>query len=231
MKSSSEKINKKLILIILVGYLTSYGPWIVYKNIALGDKPSSLTLDSLHNGMYIGLMHNNDPRTQGIPHRTDPDYDKVNDKASLLKELSNRIQQRPMDYLKWYIIDKPIMFLSWNIVAGMGDIFIYYIHYSPYQSLGLYKNTHLIMRALHGPLMILGSIMALVLWLPVAKNNFSRNTLLIGRILSLIIFYFIAVHSAGTPLPRYSIPIRPIMYAFALLSIQLLYNKIKPINN
>lgn len=219
-----NKDYKKLIFIILIGYLTSYGPWVIYKNIALGEKPSSLSLASLHNGMYIGLMHNNDPKTRAIPHRADPDYNKIGNMSALLTKLSTRFQEQPVDYLKWYLVDKTIMFFSWSTIAGVGDIFIYQIFHSPYQTLGLYQVTHKAMRYLHEVFMIMGCIMALVLWLPVTKSYLSKNTLLVGRMLSIIIFYFIAVHIAGTPLPRYSIPLRPIMYALALLSILFLYN-------
>lgn len=227
----NKKGIKKILIFILAGYITSYGPWTLYKNSEIGDQPSSLTQVSIHNGMYIGLMHNNNPKTKGIPHRADPDYNKIKNTNALFKKLFNRIQQNPLEYLKWYFIDKPTMFFSWNIVAGMGDIFIYPIHHSPYQSLGLYQYTHRIMLALHTPLMILGSIITILLWLPITNNFLPRKTLLVGRTLSLIIFYFIIVHSIATPLPRYSIPLRPIMYSFALISFLYIHNIFRNITN
>lgn len=224
-------LNKKksgvLIFILLAGYLTSYGPWIVYKQLNPVEKASTLTLRGIHNGVYIGLMHDNNPQSLGRPNRFDPDYNKIKDIPSLLRKFSNKFQQQPLEYLKWYLIDKPIMFFSWNIIAGMGDIFVFHIAYSPYQSISLYYESHQVMHYLHGPLMLIGCFTILFLWLPIAKKNLNEEALLVARVLSLIIFYFIAIHIAVNPLPRYSIPIRPLMYAFALLGILISYKIIK----
>jgi hypothetical protein len=45
--------------------------------------------------------------------------------------------------------------------------------------------------------------------------------LIVALFVSLLMLYFILVHIAGTPLPRYSVPLRPFTYGLSILGIHL----------
>jgi ABC-type iron transport system FetAB permease component len=113
------------------------------------------------------------------------------------------------------------MFLSWNIVVGMGDVFIYPVHISPYHHTGWFYLSHKIMEVMHWPLVVLALLTSVAVWLPVARGSLSDNGLIVSRFVSLMIVYFILVHLVGTPLPRYSIPLRPLIYGMAVLGVHL----------
>jgi hypothetical protein len=62
--------------------------------------------------------------------------------------------------------------------------------------------------------------------------------LIVARFVSLLMLYFILVHIAGTPLPRYSVPLRPFIYGLSILGIHLAVKavpqylkKVKPDND
>ena len=50
----------------------------------------------------------------------------------------------------------------------------------------------------------------------------SDNALIVSRFVSLVVIYFILVHIVGTPLPRYSVPLRPFIYGLFMLGVRLM---------
>ena len=218
------KKTKKNVLVLtiflLIGFAVSYGPWVI-RNVVINPTQSTLAIDTIHKGMYPNLIYNNDPKTYGFPNRFDPEWGQRQDLSSVLKEILSRIQGEPLKYIHWYIIGKPTMFFSWNMVVGMGDVFIYPVHTSPYFQAGWFNLTHRLMKALHWPLVVLALLTTIVVCLPVAKKMLSDNGLIVARFASLMIIYFITVHVAGNPLPRYSIPLRPFIYGMAVLGLCL----------
>ena len=118
--------------------------------------------------------------------------------------------------MQWYLLGKPVSLLDWNILAGMGDIFIYPVTASPYFSQPVYILSHKYMKLLHWPLVILALAASVVVWLPHFGKKLSGTTLFTARMLSLLILYFIALHIVAAPFPRYGIPLRPVIYGLAM---------------
>lgn len=214
-----------LIVFLLIGFAVTYGPWVI-RNILVNPTQSTLAIATIHKGMYPNLMYNNNPKTYGFPNHFDPEWEQRQDLSSVLKEIFSRIKEEPLKYLYWYSIGKPIFFFSWDIVVGMGDIFIYPVHTSPYFQAGWFDLTHRLMTALHWPLVVLALLTTIIVWLPVAKKMLSDNGLIVVRFASLIMIYFMLVHIVGTPLPRYSIPLRPFIYGMAMLGLHLMIKSI-----
>jgi 4-amino-4-deoxy-L-arabinose transferase-like glycosyltransferase len=219
------KKPKKIVLVLsvflVIGFAVSYGPWVM-RNVLVNPTQSSLAIATIHKGMYPNLMYNDDPKTYGLPNRFDPEWDEREDLSSVIKEILGRVKEDPLKYLHWYSIGKPTLFFSWNIVVGMGDIFIYPVHTSPYFQAGWFALTHHLMTALHWPLVVLALLTTLMVWLPIAKKRLSDNALIVARFASLIMIYFMLVHIVGTPLPRYSIPLRPFIYGLAMLGLHMM---------
>lgn len=204
--------------VLLLGFCLVYGPWVI-RNFSLpGDIQSTKALDTVHKGMYPDLMYRGDPRTYGFPNRVDPEWNKRADSlAKVLEEIRNRFAAEPVRYLRWYLIGKPVMLLSWDIIVGMGDVFVYPVTKSPYLHLGLFDITHRLMRGFHWPITILALVGCVLSWMPSSRRYLPDNAVISTRIGALVIAYFLLVHMAGTPLPRYGIPLRPLVYGLGVL--------------
>ena len=79
--------------------------------------------------------------------------------------------------------------------------------------------TRYYMEQTHQILVLLSLTGAIMCWLPNSLLRLSQNGLFIARSISLLILYFIILHIIGAPFPRYSIPLRPIIYGMSLFPI------------
>ncbi len=213
----------RIAVLIFISCYVVYGPWLIRNVISVPETAKSTkAMDSIHKGMYPNIMFRDDPKTFGYPNRADPDWIKRRDMKSVIGEISRRFSEEPLRYLHWYLIGKPIVFLSWNMVVGMGDIFVYPVQTSPYHTSKIFYFTHRLMYWLHWPLMLLALFALIITCTPYASRYMSDSQVTVARISSLVILYFLAIHVVGLPLPRYAIPIRPVMYGMAMLGVSIL---------
>jgi hypothetical protein len=109
--------------------------------------------------------------------------------------------------------------LSWDIIAGMGGIFVYPVETSPYFTLPFFRITESVSASLHLPLTIAALIgCGLVLFKPRALGLSEDNRCIAVLVVALIL-YFLAVHMVGAPFPRYGIPLRPFIYGLGLFTL------------
>jgi len=210
--------------LMILGYACVVSPWQIRNSLNLGeDAPTTAAhaVISLHNGTYPGLAYNDDPTTRGFPHRFDPDYHNYQTYGAVLDKLWDNARKQPAKYLAWYLWGKPKMLFSWDIISGMGDVFIYSVSTSPYHTSESFWHSHQIMRLLHWPLMLSGLLCAILVWLPARFLYLPSYTLATARITSALLAYFIAIHVVTTPLPRYSIPLRPLLFLMAVLGVYI----------
>ncbi|MFC1680214.1 hypothetical protein ACFL1S_00245 [Pseudomonadota bacterium] len=224
------RTEKPLILAgcLLLGFFIAYLPWQVRNQTADIAPTRSLAADTVQKGMYPGLLYKNDPRTFGYPNRYDPDWSTRSQSMKLvLDEIAHRFENNPTEYTRWYLFGKPMMFLSWGIIVGQGDVFVYPVSSSPMMDNSIFRFVHTLSKLVHWPLTILAITCVILLWLPSFARRLPQQNLLFFRLLSLTLIYFIAVHVIGTPLPRYSIPIRPIVIVLGIVAIQLVYDSMR----
>ena len=213
----------KIAVMLVAGCYVVYGPWIVRSNLNVEDSArSSKALASIHKGMYPNIMYQDDPETVGYPNHHDPGWKQRKDYSSVLGEIGRRFAEEPLEYTHWYLIGKPVTLLSWNMIVGMGDVYIYPVKTSPYFTSGFFAFTHQLMYWLHWPLVVMALFALVVVWLPLARQVLSNKQLLVAKFCSVVVFYFLVVHMAGLPLPRYAIPIKPIIYGLSMLGLHLL---------
>ncbi|EIC21340.1 ArnT family glycosyltransferase [Thiorhodovibrio frisius] len=206
-------------VLVVAGFLIAYGPWVLYTATQVpADNNSSLARDTVHKGMYANLIYQNDPETYGFPNRADPTWRERTTMGAVLDEVVRRVVDDPSTYVRWYLLGKPMMFLSWSIIVGMGDVWIYPLFVNPYDFDPLLRVTHGLMYLLHWPLVGMALLTCLFVWTPVVDSLLASSERLITRLISLVCLYFLCVHVVGTPLPRYSIPLRPIIFGMALLA-------------
>ena len=219
----------RLIIPLVAGFLLTVSPWALRNLSVIGSfADPSLTTNSVHHGIYPDFMYQDIPESRAIPYRFDPRSEEIsNSKENLLGEIRRRFTEEPMRHLEWYLLGKPAHLLDWDIIAGMGDIYIYHVADSPYTEKPTYIQTRKYMRILHWPAVYLALIATLLVWLPVFRGKLSDTVLFTTRLLSLLMLYFIALHIAAAPYPRYGIPLRPVIYGLAMLFCSLTYTWMK----
>ena len=210
-------------LVLILGFAVVVAPWAI-RNFVVLDQVSdpTLTITSLYHGFYPGMMYDFRPESLGFPYRFDPKVSEfVYTLPGFLNELSERVARQPWVYFDWYLWGKTATVFSWSILAGMGDVFVYPVIKTPYIDLSYFRWTHEFMRFTHEPLVVLALVGVVLAWLPARITLVSQRARWIGRFLALFILYFLILHILGAPFPRYSIPIRPIIYSMALFSLSV----------
>jgi len=207
-----------LVISLLAGFVLAFSPWILRNLDTIGSiSDPTQTINSLQHGMYPDFRYQDLPESTGKPYRFDPRTREITrSKESILEEITRRFTEEPARHLKWYLLDKPVTLFGWDNLAGVGDIFLYPTSASPYLSQPVYKLSHTVMKLLHWPLVILALTAAVLVWLPAFGKPLSATVLFTTRLLSLLVLYFIALHIVAAPFPRYSIPLRPVVYGLAL---------------
>lgn len=211
--------NRKVKTSLLVGipFFAVFSLWLLRNLISLGYlSDPALTINTLHHGMYPQFMYNGQPHTFGFPYRFDPNSAAISSSIqNVIAAIGNRFYTQPIEHLSWYL-SKPFNLFRWEMIQGSGT-FIYPVIDSPYRSSPLFIFTNGLMRIIHPITIGLSLCGAAIAWLPKDLLAMGLRQSLTARLLSLTYGYFILVHIAGAPFPRYSIPIRPITYILALL--------------
>jgi len=215
-----RKKGLKFCIVFVIGISLFSTPWLIRNLKAIGNfSDKTLMINFLHHGMYPDFKFKNKKESYGFPYRYDPRSAFIrSDLKTVLREIKIRSLEKPFDQAKWYLIKKPIAFWSWRNVQG-NDIFIYTVKTSPYFSRDIFKITYIFMKLLHWPIIIIGFWGVLIAWLPVNKFTISEQSLSVARFCSLLLLYYTALHMLGFPAPRYSIPIRPLIYGMAMYGI------------
>ena len=220
---AAGRIRLKLAVIFGLSFLLIFGGWSMRNYNAIGHlSDPTLTKGTLQHGMYPNFMYQDDPKSFGFPYRFDPtSKETVASTATVLKEIQRRFKEEPVRHLSWYLWGKPTTLWSWNIIAGMGDSFIYEVSQSPYFYSKRFQWSRLIAYYSHNTLMILSLITAIYCWLPIKKNVLNPNQIWALRVLSAMFFYYTLLHMVAAPFPRYSVPMRPINYLLAIAGVYI----------
>ncbi len=214
-RSHIEK-PRQVSVYIAVGFFALLSLWIIRNVVTLGmATDSALMVNTLHHGMYPNFMYDHRPESFGFPYHFDPRSTAISASLqSVLTEILRRFRESPLEHLQWYLLGKPVALLSWNIIQGMGDVFIYPVIRTPYAELIHFKISHEMMRFLHLPLVIFSVFGSLIAWLP--NRRLSESSVFLVRCISLLFGYFILLHMVVAPFPRYAIPMLPIIYGMAI---------------
>jgi hypothetical protein len=148
----------------------------------------------------------------------------------VLHAIGERASRNPLRYATWYLLQKPIYFFDWTYIEGAGDIFIYPVLKTPYQSRGEFRLTRGLMWLLHWPLVALGFV---GLFIALARAWRRRNDTDAVRdralgLVALTMAFAIALHMVAAPFSRYSVPFRPLTYLLALYAVVALWERFRP---
>jgi hypothetical protein len=223
-----KRKGAQLAVSVLIGFFVMVGPWHARNMVSLGifsDK--TLSVGSMHHGIYPDFMYDGKQESYGFPYRFDPRSAAIGkDFGTVAAEIVARFKNDPLGYATWYLLKKPVALWSWGLAQGH-DIFIYPILQSPYFNNIAFIWSRQVMRWMHeilGWLCLLGCI---TVWLPGMANRVGEKQLALLRFISLMMAYFTVIHSIAAAFPRYSIPLRPFYYGMAMFACSLVFDHLR----
>ena len=162
-----------------------------------------------------------DPRDPTNP--AELDKQKVNGSWSkFVAILAGRILDRPGHYMQWYLYEKPKILWSWDILIGQGDVYIYRVTTSWFHTSGFASAIHSIMKSIHWWLFLLCFLGAIFTITDVRRDPGGMVTFIY-----MLMIYVSAVYVVLQAEPRYSIPLRPVMYLGAMFGLCQISSLIK----
>ena len=220
----NKQMGIKYFAVMVLGFLLIFSPWVIRNHKTVGAVTDNrLMINFLHHGMYPDFKFQGIQRSYGYPYRFDSRSNEISRNTStVFEEIKKRFYEEPYTHSTWYLFKKPVAFWAWNNVQG-AYMFIYPVTGSPYFSRILFKITYIVMKNMHGFIMLLGVLGMGMAWLPRNMTNLADRQIITARFISLLLIYYTAIHMAGFPLPRYSIPLRPLMYGMALFGIYFVF--------
>lgn len=217
--------NSKLAAIsFLLAFILVLSPWFIWKGQNEPKDEVSLFSSSIALGGYPDLIYK-DPGLRGLPYREDPEYNQM--AASTKAAVSiiwSRAKEQPLKYLEWYLYGKLVTFWQSEIIVGQGGVFVYPVNSSIYHKIPLAKLIHNLFLSMHFLLVLIAlGYSVYFCWCQLFTAKFKMNTssrchvpLFLGA-MSLI--YFSAIHMALAPLPRYAVPLYPLVFMVACAAV------------
>jgi len=214
---------RNIFLFLMVFSLFPFS-WVLRNNISLSSEVqlnSSRAISTLSHGAYPDFIYKTD-QYRYIPYCEDPMQPEF---GSSLENFAiifwERFKQRPWRYLSWYLFEKPYYFWSWDILQGQGDVFVYPVKTSLYHKSTLANITRVFMKGLH-PLILLLTLAGVLFFFysrcyPLKNHYIHRDCIVF---LFIILVYFTGLYTVFASWSRYSIPLRPELYLFALWSFK-----------
>lgn len=204
---------------VVLGLVLTLSPWFAYTKSK--DLPFTGTKGEVHTlaaGFFPNFIYK-DPRYYGVPYRDPAVPAMFGSYGDSLRQLGEWVREDPVKYISWFLVGKPVAFWSWNTVQGVGDVYIYEVS-STFESVNpVYrqiKNGYRFIYPILAGMMVLGLLLALV-----------RRDNMIALLCSAIVVYFTALHIVFFALPRYSIPLRPMMIFLALYALHYGYGWVR----
>jgi len=202
---------------LVLGFVVAYGPWVAWNQMELGrSSDPTLSIATLQHGSYPNFMYEGRPESYGYPYMFDPRTPEiVRSTGTVMAHIASEFRREPVAMLRWYLIQKPICFVSWEPIQGAGDVFVYPVVRSPYVGEAFFGVSRSLMKALHVPLMFLGMIGSVFVVAYAIRERFAPGRARMLGALGVLFLAIVGLHVIGAPFPRYSLPFRPMLLIFA----------------
>ena len=194
-----------------------------YLNVSpTSKKGSDRAVVTLSHGAYPDFIYKS-PRYKRFPYREDPMQPAFGSSiTNFINILWDRAKTEPGRYAKWYLIGKPYYLWSWDILQGVGDIYIYPVKISLFNISPIAAYIRSIMRGIH-PVVVLLALAGIPLLLFSFRYRKSADPVLNSALLPMTVcIYYTFLYTVFAPWPRYSIPLRPELYLCSLWSLSIL---------
>lgn len=185
---------------------------------------SSRALNTITHGSYIDFIYESE-EYRYFPYYEDPmQPDISNSYSKFLEVFRQRFNERPGEYITWYLVKKPYYFWSWNILQGQGDIYVYPVKTSLYTQSRMADAARDFFRFMHPLIMIffLGGLIYLFGKVFESGNTGIRQKFVFAS-LGWIPVYYTLLYMVFAPWPRYALPLRPLFFIIAVLALSRLF--------
>jgi hypothetical protein len=139
----------------------------------------------------------------------------------VFRHIARDFRDHPGRMLRWYLLSKPVAFLSWTGSQSWG-LFLYPVLASPYLQPGLFQLSAILMQALHWPLVLMALAASAALLAGARLLGIQTPNRGVATLLAFVLAYAIAFHMVVAPFPRYNLPFRPIVFLLGVLFLQWL---------
>jgi hypothetical protein len=133
-----------------------------------------------------------------------------------LAQLGQQFLADPRGFLRWYFVDKTEALWSWDEPAAIGESFVYPVSATPYADNPGFLASEEFARILHGPVVLIGALGAILVWLPFAARRLTPAQRIGLRSISLVLIYATIAHGFGVAAPQYATPLLPLLFVMAL---------------
>ncbi|MBU0987830.1 MAG: glycosyltransferase family 39 protein [Proteobacteria bacterium] len=233
-KNSDTNLLLSAVLFLLIFSLFPIG-WMLRNHIVPAPdapKGKNRMIATMTHGTYPGFIYKSS-KYKNFPYREDPMQPEFSASFSNFGRIfRERFKQRPLRYLCWYLLEKPYYLWSWDNLQsqmgtekrpGCGDVYFYPVITSLYQTSKAADLTRKIMKYLHPLILVLA-----LAGIPICYSRYRRKKIE-EPIANMPIFLFIPVcyfsllYMVFAPWPRYSVPLRPVLYLCAMWTLNVGY--------
>lgn len=213
----TAQCSLRLTLWVLAPLLLAMIAWSVRSGIMVPDSAAtsgSRLLDNLIIGMYSDFheIWRADPRDPQNP-ATLASAKMEGSYLAFFKELTAKFLAEPGAMLRWYLLGKPMLLWDWDIRTGQGDIFVFPVHYSLYHINRPALATYSVMHTAHGWILLLGLAAFVYAWHDRGPGRRSIAMLLATATYCSLVYVITQAE------PRYSVPLRPVLYIAAAYAL------------
>ena len=176
-------------------------------------------------GSYPNFLHQGGTHV-GYPRIDDPLFNEmVANKELAVAVLFERIQAQPLTYLQWYTIGKLIAMWQWDMApGGAKDVYVFPLKKYPFDEDKQLVKVRAVMKALSVPIQMLSVIGVII----VIRNMYKREAQFLLWLVPLtVVFYYVLMLQVLFPIPRLTLPIRPLAYLFAAIGFSHGYEHVK----
>lgn len=135
------------------------------------------------------------------------------DKADAYASVARRVLQQPSASMSWFL-QKPLLLWSWNVGQGAGDIYVYPMVSSPFETNVLYRLDVSVFVGLNG-LIMLGAFATLAMLLARMFSTRFREQPVAYLLCAAVFSYATLLYWLLAPDARYANPFRPFEFLLA----------------
>jgi len=168
------------------------------------------------NSLWLLVAHGSFP---DLEHEADfrkrpPDFERLTtDFEYGSRRVLERMRDDPGRHLAWYLGGKALFMWRWDNLY-MGDVYQYPMRRKGFEESALLAAIHSGMRALHAPLHWIAFASLFLVGAAILRRRADAFTALAVPLIA-VIAYHMALLTVLMPVPRYSIPLRPLVYVLA----------------
>jgi hypothetical protein len=141
--------------------------------------------------------------------------------GSAFGQLGQGFIEDPSGFLRWYFFDKTQTLWSWGEPNAAEQSFVYPVSETPYAENPSFLASEEFMSILHGPVVLIGALGAVLVWLPFAGRRLNPAQRIGLRSVSLVLLYATIAHGFGVAAPQYATPLLPMLFVMALTPLYL----------